>query len=113
MPAARTTALDAALRLLAGKDYSRPELQAKLARRQYDSHEIEQALATLERYGYATRTGNDRAQLERMAQTYLAKRAPQALATTARALEAFLLKKGFDPDLVAAYVREYCEHRQT
>jgi SOS response regulatory protein OraA/RecX len=113
MAARRASALDAALRLLAGKDYSRPELLAKLAQRRYAPAEIEQALATLERYGYTMSTGDDRGQLERLASAYLARRASGRLATIARALEAYLLKKGFDTDLVEAYVREFCERRMS
>ena len=117
MPRARPPAFDAAVKLLAGRDYAWPEMQAKLAQRQYAEEEIAAALETLARYGYIQQTGTDRAQLERMADAYLAKRATRTraaagaavTASALHALEAFLLRKGFDPDLVAAHLTDRAE----
>lgn len=106
----RPSALDAALTLLGGKDYSATELAAKLAHRGYSDDEIERALSTLQRYHYVAETGTDAAQLERMSSAWLAKRRRGITPSVLRGLEAFLLKKGFDTDLVRAHLERLAEH---
>lgn len=105
----RPAALDAALKLLAGKDYSATELAATLARRGYSDDEIERALSTLQRYHYVAETGTDAAQLDHMSRAWLAKRRGGITPTALRGLEAFLLKKGFDADLVRAHLERLAE----
>ena len=90
MPRARPSAFDAALKLLTGRDYSQPEMQAKLAQRQYEPDEIAAALENLARYGYIQQTGADRAQLERMATAYLTKRATRTRAAAGDLMAAAL-----------------------
>ncbi len=97
-------ALDAALKLLEGKDYARAELAAKLIRRGYADDEIERALATLQRYDYVAETGTDAEALARMSAAWLAKRRGGVTPGALRGLETHLLKKGFDADLVRAHL---------
>jgi SOS response regulatory protein OraA/RecX len=104
MPRSRPSAWDAALKLLAGRDYALPEMQAKLAQRGYDQDEVQAALGKLARYGYVVATANDQARLEAMAAEYLRKKKNPHSAGALRALEAFLLRKGFDEELVAAHL---------
>lgn len=109
MNAPKTAALDAALKLLGGKDYSKAELASKLARRGYEDDEIERALATLQHYHYVADTGADAAQLEQMSAAWLAKRRGGVTRGALRGLEAHLLKKGFDPELVRAHLEHLAE----
>lgn len=106
----RPSALDAAFKLLGGKDYSATELAAKLARRGYSNDEIERALSTLQHYHYVAETGTDAAQLERMSRAWLAKRRGGITPGALRGLEQLLLKKGFDPELVRAHLEQLAEH---
>jgi len=102
--------LDAALKLLAGRDYSRSEMLAKLRSRGYDEAAISAALDTLEKYNYVKTTGADRAQLAAMAAEYLRKRKGDPASPSAfRALEGFLLRKGFDENLVREYLERLAE----
>ncbi len=103
----RQSAWNAALKLLSGRDYSRSEMEQRLARRGYSQSEIEETVSKLKRYSYVAETGSDANQLRAMAQEYLKKkhksaRDPRSL----RSLEAFLLRKGFTPDLVAEYLQK-------
>jgi SOS response regulatory protein OraA/RecX len=105
MPRTPVSAWDAALRLLAGRDYSRSEMEAKLRGRGYPELETDAALDKLLSYGYVVKTGSDPDALAAMAESYLAKKG-KALNTPGafRALEAFLLRKGFDAELVREYL---------
>lgn len=105
----RPSALDAALKLLGGKDYSASELAVKLARRGYSDDEIERTLSTLQRYHYVAETGTDAAQLEYMSHAWLSKRRGGITPGALRGLEQFLLKKGFDPELVRTHLEFLAE----
>jgi len=105
MPRTPVSAWDAALRLLAGRDYSRSEMEAKLRGRGYPTDEIDAALDKLLSYGYVVETGGDQEALEEMAAAYLAKRGKTLTTPSAyKALERFLLRKGFEPELVREYL---------
>ena len=104
MPSSRKSVWDTALNLLAGRDFSRTEMAERLARRGFDEAETAATLDKLERYGYVVNTGADHARLEQMAAQYLAKKKNPANPAAFRSLEAFLLRKGFDPELVAAHL---------
>lgn len=113
----KASALDAALKLLEQKDYSAAELRGKLTSQGYGDEEIEKALSVLERYGYVVQTGRDVEQLEKMSAEWLRKRSGRMTAGVLRGLEAYLLKKGFEEDLVTAHLQkiadEVTEGRQT
>jgi len=101
----KKTALDTALKLLAGKDYSRSEMEAKLVARGYSEDEILAALDKLQHYNYIVETGKDFSKLENMAEEYLSKKNKDiSNPSAAKALERFLIKKGFDRDLVQEYL---------
>ena len=103
-------AWDAALKLLAGRDFSASEMIARLARRGYEEDESENVVAKLMQLGYVVETGNDRDKLCEMARDYLVKKNKTEITpSTLRSLEAFLLRKGFDPDLVGEYLRLLAE----
>lgn len=104
MPRTRPSAWDAALKLLAGRDYALPEMQAKLAQRGYAQAEVQATLDKLAHYGYIVQTARDQERLAAMADDYLCKKKKPGSAGALRALEAFLLRKGFDADLVAAHL---------
>ena len=105
MARTRVDAWNAALRLLAGRDYSRSEMEAKLRGRGYPESEIDDTIAKLLNYGYVVETGGDADALEAMAESYLAKRGKTLTTPSAfRALERFLLRKGFEPELVREYL---------
>lgn len=105
----KASALDAALKLLEQKDYSAAELRGKLTPRGYGDEEIEEALDVLERYGYVVQTGRDVEQLEKMSAEWLRKRSGRMTAGVLRGLEAFLLKKGFEGDLVSAHLQRLAD----
>ena len=98
------TAWETALKLLGGRDYSRPEMAAKLAQRGFEEAEVADALAKLEHYGYIVATGTDAGRLEHMATQYLAKKKNPTSVGALHSLEAFLLRKGFEPELVATHL---------
>jgi len=104
MPRVRPPAFDAAVKLLAGRDYAQPEMQAKLAQRGYAPDEINATLEKLVRYSYIVQTANDQERLAAMATAYLQKKKNPRSPSALHALEAFLLRKGFDPDLVNAHL---------
>ncbi|MCX7847076.1 MAG: hypothetical protein N2595_03460 [bacterium] len=106
------SALDAALKLLEGKDYSPYELTAKLAGRGYTPAEIDETLDILRRYHYVTETGTNVVELEKMSAAWLAKRRGGLSPSALRGLETFLLKKGFDPDLVRVHLERLAEQLQ-
>jgi SOS response regulatory protein OraA/RecX len=109
MPRARPPAFDAAVKLLAGRDYAQPEMQAKLAQRGYAPDEIVATLEKLARYGYIVQTATDQDRLSTMATEYLQKKKNPRSPAALHALEAFLLRKGFDQDLVAAHLTDRAE----
>ena len=103
--AKKKSAIDAAMKLLAGKDYSRSEMEVKLVAREYSEIEILETLDTLQHYDYIVETGNDVSKMENMAENYLRKKNKTFSNPSAvKALEAFLLRKGFDQDLVQEYL---------
>mgnify|MGYP000083851922 CR=1 FL=1 len=106
MKAFKPAALDAALKLLAGKDYSAAELADKLTSRGYPQDEIDRVLTILRHYHCVADTGRNTAQLEQMSAAWLAKRRRGLTPSALRGLEAHLLKKGFDPDLVRAHLED-------
>ena len=94
-----------AIKLLAGRDYSRAELAAKLQQRKFSSDEITACLDALVRRGFIAETGADRQALAAMAAVYLRKhQRTKTLAGRLHGLEAFLLRKGFDEHLVQQYL---------
>ncbi len=101
----KKTPLDVALKLLAGKDYSRSEMKTKLANRDYSEEEIDETLDKLQHYNYIVETGHDLSQMESMANEYLRKKNKDANnPSSIKSLEAFLIRKGFDPELVNEYL---------
>ncbi len=105
MTKTKKTALDTALKLLAGKDYSRSEMKAKLVARGYSENEVFETLDKLQHYNYIVETGKDLSKLEEMAEGYLKKKNKDISNPGAvKALESFLLRKGFEPDFVQEYL---------
>jgi SOS response regulatory protein OraA/RecX len=99
-------AWDTAVKLLAGRDFSASEMIDRLTRRGYEQDEIEATVERLKEYGYVAVTGSDRLKLCEMAREYLVKRNKTELTPgTLRSLEAYLLRKGFDADLVGEYLQ--------
>ena len=81
-------------------------MAAKLAQRGFEEAEVEDALGKLEHYGYIVATGSDADRLGQMARQYLAKKKDPSSAGALRSLEAFLLRKGFEPELVATHLEQ-------
>ena len=103
-------AWDAAVKLLAGRDFSASEMLVRLARRGYEEDEAESTVARLVQLGYVVETGNDRDKLCEMAREYLLKKKKTEItAWSLRSLEAFLLRKGFDAELVMEYLQLLAE----
>ncbi len=103
--AKKKSAIDAAMKLLAGKDYSRSEMEVKLVARDFSETEILETLDKLQHYDYIVETGNNSSKMEDMAENYLRKKNKTFSNPSAvKALEAFLLRKGFDQDLVQEYL---------
>ena len=101
----KISAIDVAMKLLAGKDYSRSEMEVKLVARDYSETEILETLDKLQRYDYIVETGNDSSKMEDMADNYLRKKNKTFSNPSAvKALEAFLLRKGFEQDLVQEFL---------
>ena len=106
----RKSAWETALKLLAGRDYSASEMLARLARRGYTREEAEETADKLKEYGYVKETGTDREQLCAMAREYLHKKNKTRLTPSVfHSLESFLLRKGFEPDLVREYLTRLAE----
>ena len=105
MAKSKKTAIDAAMKLLAGKDYSRSEMEEKLVAREYSETEILETLDKLQHYNYIVETGDNASMMEVMAEEYLRKKNKDFSNPGAvKALERFLAKKGFDQDLVQEYL---------
>lgn len=103
-------AWDTAVKLLTGRDFSASEMTERLIRRGYEQDEIESTVEKLRKYGYVIETGSDRQTLCEMAREYLLKKNKTELTPgTMRSLEAFLLRKGFDTDLVGEYLQRLAE----
>jgi len=101
----KKTALDSALKLLGGKDYSRSEMEEKLVARDYSENEISETLDKLQHYNYIIETGTNSSKMEEMAGIYLKKKNKSFSNPNAvKALERFLMKKGFEQDLVQEYL---------
>ena len=105
MPANKKTAWEIAAKLLAGRDFSRSEMEERLARRGFENEEIQTVIEKLLHYNYIIETGEDINQLALMAEEYLMKKNKSFKNKNAlRSLEAFLLRKGFDHNLVTEYL---------
>jgi len=111
-PTPPRSAWDTALKLLGGRDYSRAEMAATLSQRGFPDAETSETLDKLERYRYIVATGTDRGRLGQMAEDYLRRKKNPSSPSAFRSLEAFLLRKGFDPVLVAGYLAAMAEARQ-
>jgi len=105
------SAWDTALKLISGRDYSRAEMAAKLSQRGFPDTEITETLDKLERYRYIVSTGSDLGRLGQMAEEYLRKKKNPSSPAAFRSLEAFLLRKGFDPALVAGHLAALADAR--
>ena len=101
----KKSAIDVAMKLLAGKDYSRSEMEIKLVARDFSDTEILETLDKLQHYNYIVETGNDSSKMEDMAENYLKKKNKTFSNPSAvKSLEAFLLRKGFEQDLVQEFL---------
>ncbi len=97
--------------MLAGRDFSRAEMEARLARRGFDTQEIQQAVLKLLKYNYIVETGNDKNALREMAENYLEKKNISKIEKKhLRALEAFLVRKGFDDNLVNEFLENLLDN---
>ena len=99
------SAWEVALTLLAGRDFSRSEMEERLARRGFDEIDIESAVQKLLKHNYISETGNDRQKLCEMAGEYLRKKGVENIEKKhLKSLETFLARKGFNTDLVQEYL---------
>ena len=103
----KKSAWEVALKLLAGRDFSRAEMEARLVRRGFDEQEIQQAVQKLLKYNYIVETGGNKEKLREMAENYLEKKNVDVIEKKRlRSLENFLLRKGFDTDLVNEFLEK-------
>ncbi len=85
-------------------------MEAKLVARGYSEDEVLETLDKLQHYNYIEETGSDASKLEEMAEEYLEKKNKKISDPSAvKALERFLLKKGFEPDLVREFLLRILE----
>jgi len=104
------SAWEVALKLLAGRDFSRSEMEARLVRRGFDEIDIQQSIQKLLKYDYIAETGNDRQKLCEIAGEYLRKKGVENIEKKhLKSLESFLIRKGFNNDLVQQYLEELNE----
>ncbi|RLD09327.1 MAG: hypothetical protein DRI44_08725 [Chlamydiae bacterium] len=104
------SALEIAVKLLAGRDFSKSEMEERLVRRGFDETDIQSAIQKLLKQGYIAETGNDRQKLCEMAGNYLRKKNTDKIEMKhLRSLEAFLIRKGFDTELVREYLIDLSE----
>jgi len=101
----KKTALEIAVSLLAKRDFSKSEMEARLTRRGFDEADIQTAVQKLLDRGYIVETGNDIQKLREMAESYLSKKNVEVIEKKhLRSLESFLLRKGFDSELVREFL---------
>lgn len=98
-----------AARLLAIRDYSRSELEAKLAEREYTADVIDKVISLLKEYSYIYETGRNKDTLAKMADAYLARKKNPTSTWAYNSLEKYLCKKGFDHDCVREYIIKRAE----
>jgi len=99
------SALEVAVKLLAGRDFSKSEMEERLARRGFDEIDIKSAIQKLLNLNYIAETGNDREKLCEMAKEYLRKKGVNNIEKKHLcSLEAFLIRKGFNIELVQEYL---------
>jgi len=107
----KKSAWDVALKLLAGRDFSRSEMEIRLAKRGFDEPEIQETIDKLLKYNYVVETGNDIVKLKEMANDYFAKKKVDAIEKKhLRSLEAFLVRKGFNVELVNEFLEILSEN---
>lgn len=104
------SAWEIALKLLGGRDFSKSEMEERLTRRGFDEIDIQQAVQKLLKYDYITETGNDEKKLREMVEEYIRKKGAKNIEKKhLRSLESFLIRKGFNIDLVQQYLEELNE----
>lgn len=104
------SAWEVALTLLAGRDFSRSEMEERLARRDFDEIDIQQAVQKLLKYDYIAETGNDEKKLREMVEEYIRKKGAKNIEKKhLRSLESFLIRKGFNIDIVQQYLEDLNE----
>ena len=95
--------------LLAVRDYSEKEMTERLTRRGYSPEESRAAAARLVELGLIKIAGNDREALRIAAREYLLKKGKELKPSTLSSLAAFLVRKGFDEELIEEYLSEAAE----
>ena len=99
------SALDVALKLLGGRDFSKSEMEERLLRRGFAEIDIESAVQKLLKHNYIADTGNNRKKLCEMAGEYLRKKGVENIEKKhLKSLESFLIRKGFNSELVQEYL---------
>lgn len=95
--------------LLAMRDYSEKEMTERLTRRGYSPEESRAASARLVELGLIKIAGNDREALRNAAREYLLKKGKELKPSTLSSLAAYLVRKGFDEELIEEYLCEAAE----
>ena len=104
------SALEVAIKLLAGRDFSRNEMEKRLARRGFDEIDIQQTIQKLLKSDYIVETEDNEKKLREMAKEYIGKKGSKNIEKKhLRSLEAFLIRKGFNTDLVQQYLEDLNE----
>ena len=95
--------------LLAMRDYSEKEMAERLTRRGYSAEESRAAAARLVELGLIKISGGDREALRSAAREYLLKSGKALKPSTLSSLAAYLVRKGFDEELIEEYLSEAAE----
>ena len=95
--------------LLAVRDYSEKEMAERLMRRGYSPEESRAAASRLVELGLIKISGSDREALKSAAREYLLKKGKVLKPSTLSSLAAYLVRKGFDEDLIEEYLSEAAE----
>jgi len=94
----------AAIKLLSMKDYSKSELKNKLLKK-FVEGDINSVLNKLESMKYIVDTGTDLERMKKMAQEYIAvKKDAVGKLPSLKSLGSYLLKKGFEPELIESFL---------
>jgi len=95
--------------LLAVRDYSEKEMAERLMRRGYSPEESRAAASRLSELGLIKISGSDREALRAAAREYLLKKGKALKPSTLSSLAAYLVRKGFDEELIEEYLSEAAE----
>ena len=95
--------------LLAVREYSEKEMAERLMRRGYSPEESRASSFRLVELGLIKISGNDREALRSAAREYLLKKGKALKPSTLSSLAAYLVRKGFDEELIEEYLSEAAE----